>query len=796
MDIESITVLKDADATAIYGSRAANGALLITTKKGKAGKTKTDVNLQQGWGHITRMADMMNTRQYLDMRYEAYNNDNINWRDPSVSANDLKFWDTTSYTNWQKAFIGNVSLYTNLSASISGGNQTVQYLLGTTYHRETSVFPGSMTDQKGSLHFSLNTVSVNQRFKIQFSGTYEADVNHLPSVDLTTYALWREPDAPNPYNKDGSLNWAPDASGTSTTNNPLQYLQQSYNSTSKNLLTNLLLSYEILPGLELKSNFGYTSLQQDLYQPIPLTSIKPELQSITPRSAAYTYKTVGDWIVEPQLTYFRKWGGLNIDALLGTTFQQNDNNTLFLVGTGYSSDLQLNNIISASSVSTYGTSDVKYKYTAVFGRLNLNWYNKYLLNFTARRDGSSNFGVSNRFHGFGSVGAGWIFSEENFIRHGNTFLSFGKLRSSYGTTGNDQIGAYSNVNIYGVTYAGIPYQNTVGLNPGDLYNPYLQWELTKKWQSGIDLGFMHDRLLLSVTYARNRSSNELLPSSVPAITGFYSVLNNLPATVQNTSWEFSLSTVNIKSKNFSWKSTFNLTIPRNEVIAFPQIANSFYADSSEGVIIGQPLGVQKIFHYLGVDPATGQYQVADQKGNPTTNPNYLTDRTALVSTLPRYYGGLLNSFNYKGFALDIFFQFVRQMGTKDLYYFATEDPGTFFRGYSNQPVSVLNRWQKPGDVKSVAAFTTTGTMVVWPQPFYSDGGYSMDASYIRLKNVSLSWTLPASWLNSAHLQNGRIYFQGQNLLTITKYSGLDPENQSQSALPPLRVFTFGIQLGF
>jgi hypothetical protein len=286
--------------------------------------------------------------------------------------------------------------------------------------------------------------------------------------------------------------------------------------------------------------------------------------------------------------------------------------------------------------------------------------------------------------------------------------------------------------------------------------------------------------------------------ALPSTTGFSGVESNFPATVQNTDWEFSLNTTNVKGSKFSWKSNFNLTIPRNEVVAFPNIATSSYANGDEGVIVGQPLGTLKVYHFLGVDPATGLYEVADAQGNPTTNPNYSTDRTVLISPGQRYYGGFENAFQYKGFELDFTFQFVRQLGTKDLYYYngGGSVPGEFFRGTSNQPVTVLNNWQQPGDVNSIARFNTDGTVIPWPIPPLSDAGFSFDASYIRLKSLSLSWELPGSWLKKSHLQTCRFFFQGQNLLTITKYTGLDPENQSIYALPPLRVMTAGLQMGW
>ncbi|HEX4851281.1 MAG TPA: TonB-dependent receptor plug domain-containing protein, partial [Puia sp.] len=288
-DIESVDVLKDADATAIYGSRAANGAILITTKKGKAGDTKFDVDLQTGWGRVARRVDMMNTRQYLDMRYEAFANDGIDWRNPNVSANDLKVWDTTHYTNWQDALIGGTAKYTNLTASLSGGASNIRYLVSGTYHKETTVFPlpHDFADTKGMVHFNINASSNNQKLKMQFSGNFMLDDNELPQYEFTQTSVLLEPNAPALLNADGSINWAPDANGNTTlgdanvmTQKYLKYTNKTYN-----LVSGLNLEYTILPGLKLGSSFGYNYMQTNDYSPTPLIAVAPELRATAQRNA-------------------------------------------------------------------------------------------------------------------------------------------------------------------------------------------------------------------------------------------------------------------------------------------------------------------------------------------------------------------------------------------------------------------------------------------------------------------------------------------------------------------------------
>lgn len=803
-DIESIDILKDADATAIYGSRAANGAILITTKKGKSGKTKLSINLQQGWGKVTRRVEMMNTRQYLDMRYEAFKNDGLmpssipNATSPNLYAPDLTIWDTTRYTNWQKELIGGIAKYTNFNASLSGGNATVQYLIGATYNRQSTVFPGDFDNKKAALNFSVSGSSANQKLKVRLSGNYMFDRNHLPGIDLTATAVLLEPNAPSIYNDNGKHNWAPNAAGNSTWTNPLAYtISSDFTNATKNLVANANLSYAILPGLDIISNFGYSDLQNDLYKPTRLEGIAPEKRPTSNRRSDFLKRGTSSWVIEPQVSYNRKFGKGKIDGILGGTWQQNSSDFIQLIGLGYSNDQLMQSLVAATTKTVFGSSFSLYRYSAYFGRLNFNWNEKYLLSLNARRDGTSRFGDHAKYHIFGSIGVGWIFSEEKYIRNNMPFLSFGKLKGSWGTTGNDQIGDYLFISTYNSTNFSIPYQNGPGLEVTKIPNPYLQWEDTRKLQSGIDLGFIKDRILLGVAYAHNTSSNQIISYVLPAITGFSSITRNFPATIRNTSWEFTLNSVIIKRKSFNWTSNLNITIPRNKLVSFPGIEQTSYGAGNDGVIIGQPLGVSKLLRYAGVDPSSGKYLVLDQADNPTLTPNFLTDRTALVSALTKLYGGLLNSISFKGVQFDFLFQFVYQNGRRDFYYYnGSTIPGRFSSGQSNQPQNILNNhWQKPGDDALIGLYTTNNNNLIMRPPT-SNAGYSYDASFIRLKNASVSWQVPAEWYQEAKLQSCLLYFRGENLATITKFSGMDPETQSSTVLPPLQMWTVGAKIEF
>ncbi|WP_050982052.1 SusC/RagA family TonB-linked outer membrane protein [Mucilaginibacter paludis] len=774
-DIESIDVLKDADATAIYGSRGANGVILITTKKGKAGNTKFNATVYQGNADVSRKLDLLNTPQYIQMRQEAFKNDGIT--PTAVNAPDLVSWDNNRYTDWQKMLIGGTAHHTNANASLSGGSENTQYVFSMNYNRQTSVLPGSEAETRGVGRFSINNKSNNGKFKMSVSGSYSVDDNELPQIDLTRYILLA-PNAPSLYDQNGNLNWS--ENGGSFTN-PLSFLLKKNTLKTDNFLGNLSLSYEVIPGLFLKTTAGYNLIQLGYISLTPLASQDPS----TSRTATATFQDVTgkNWNIEPQLEYIVSLGKGKLDALFGTSIEDNVQNVNNILATGFPSD----NVLTAAEFATTVTAQtslVEYRYQALFARLNYAWDNKYLLNITARRDGSSRFGSDKQVSNFGAVGAAWIFSDENFIKKSVPFLSFGKLRGSYGVTGNDQIGDYQYLDNYSSALA---YQGQVSYTPSRLFNADYSWEITKKLEGAIELGALSNRVNLTVAYFRDRSGNQLVSYTLPGQTGFTSILANFPALVQNSGWEYTLATTNIHAAKFTWSTSANLTVLENKLLAFPNLATSSYASS---LVIGQPTTIQKYLVAQGVNPTTGLYQF-----NGTSIP---TNETSVTNTTPKFYGGITNSFTYGNFDLSFLFQFVKQNGVSEFGAFPYA-PGVLTTGaLSNQPASVLARWQAPGDVTSIQKFTTSNTAYTYLA--YSDASVT-DASFIRLKNIAFDYRLPANLMHRIKLNSCKVFIQGQNLLTITRYKGLDPETatfngQGFSAglvLPTLKTLVIGIQ---
>lgn len=784
-DIESVEVLKDADATAIYGSRAANGAILITTKKGKPGETKVDLNMQSGWGKITRTYDLLNTQQYVALRKEAIQNGgNI------ISSTDYDIngvWDQSRNVNWQKELAGGTAHYTNLNVSISGGNENTQFRAGAGYIRQTTVYPGNFADNKNNVQLSINHHSTNRKFRFSLSGNYLQDLNQINTGDLFQVAITLAPDAPEVFNPDGSINWSPLPTNPNvyTFDNPARIFLMKYRAETNNLIANSNIGYEILPGLELKTSLGYNRLEANANTFIPITFWKPD-SFYKARSARFATNSIASWIAEPQLTYNHQYNFGHVETLLGGTFQQSKTDLLNQDASGFNNDAQLENIGAASTVTIGSTVQSLYRYSAIFARINYRLKDRYILNLSARRDGSSRFGSANLFNSFYSAAAAWIFTEEPIMKFAKNILSFGKIRASYGTSGNDQIGDYAFLSLYNNQNYQINYQNTTGLTASGISNPYLQWEETRKLDVGIDMGFLNNRILLNANYFRNRSSNQLVNSPVPTTTGFTYIRQNLPATVQNTGVELSLDATLYKARDFNWQISANLTLPRNKLIAFPNIENSGYADV---FVVGEPITIWKAYKFEGLNTQTGFYQFRGANGQLTSNPDFTKDRIQLINTSEKWYGGISNSFTYKGLELSFLLQIVKSIRAN--YRF-----GPYFPGFANinLPANFIDRWQKKGDNALNQQVQTSYDFI---SPFVaatgSDAAYS-DATFMRLKNASLSYTIPSNWLHRIHITNARAYVQGQNLFTISNYIG-DPET-GYGTLPPLRIFSLGIQLTF
>lgn len=768
-DIESIEVLKDADATAVYGSLGANGVVLITTKEAKGKDTSVDFNFYTGFGDIPGRVDLLNTQQYLEMRNEAFTNDGA--VPNQNNAPDLVLWDNSRYTDWQKELIGGTAHLTNAYVSVSGGSERTRILAGGGYLRETTVFPGNFPYQKGSINLSGTHTSNDQKFNASFKTNLARENSTLPFGDLTGQALALSPNAPRPFQEDGELNWE-----NGTWLNPYAALLKVYDGKTTLILNSLELDYELLPGLKLHNSAGYNLTLNNVTRTAPLSSYSPTEEATG--ELQLSKNEFQTWTLEPKVSYKKFFGRGTMDVLAGGTLRETNTSGTLVTATGFASDAVIHDIRAATNINFAEDNFTSYRYAAFYGRLAFNWDSKYFINISGRRDGSSRFGIENRFANFGAIGAAWVFSKERFLE-GQSFMSFGKIKASYGTLGNDQIGDYEYLSTYGSV--GAKYQNENPLYPIRLGNAAYQWEVVRKLEFGVELSFFKDRLNLNSYFYQNRSSNQLVEYSLPAATGFTEITANLDAEIRNQGFEFELSTQNVSRRNFKWTTSFNITLPSNKLVKFPNLEGSNYADYYR---VGQPLYIILVYKYKGINEQ-GLYDFQDIDGDgEISNPN---DAQEIVDLSKKFYGGFQNSLTYKGFALDFLFQFVNQPVQNHTDVF-NEAPGRI----SNQPLDVTNRWTNGATVTSVQKYTQGGTgSSTYSNYQFSDVAYT-DGAFVRLKNISFSYNLPSTILKKAGIANCRIYMQAQNLFTITGYKFLDPE--TRGSLPPVRMITTGIQL--
>jgi len=803
-DIESITVLKDADATSIYGTQGANGVILITTKKGKAGKTTLNLNVYTGYTQATSPVQMMNTLQYNAMRLGAFKNDGLtpsaNASDPGF-APDLELFDPGKYTNWFNYFEGGEAKSTNADVSLSGGTAGDTYLISLGSNHSGYNFPGDYADNRLSLHTSFHHQSSDKRLNVEFGTDYAYDRNNNSNNGAVLEAITLPPDYPGLLDAQGNLVWSYKgfdlgsyAGSYNGVGNPLGYLKQTEDLKNYNLMTRLLVSYQLLKGLDISSNFGYSKFDNVESEAQPLLSQDPaQYPYAYAQFNSADYETVD---IAPQLNFRKEILKGQLSVLLGGEYKRNISAQTNLTGSGYNNDALLGSIGAADNV--YASNDYTlYKYSAIFGRVGYIWNSKYILNVSGRRDGSSNFGPGKQFGNFGSAAAGWIFSEEGLFKKYVPLVSYGKLSGSYGTSGGDGIAPYQ----YQQNWISNSNENYQGIRPyyaTNLFNADYSWSLNKKLNLVLDLGFLKDRILFNATWYRDRDSKQLVLYNLPSQTGFSGVLQNFPATVQNRGWEFSLTTKNIEGKEFRWSSSFNISGNTNKLVAFPGLANSPY---NRLYTIGQSVNVQYVWKNAGVNPTTGVFQFTSANGQPTYTPTYLTSTSQLndeyvkEDPTPKFYGGFSNTFSYRAFSLTLIFQGAKQTGKNYLAgVYVNNPPGVYG---VNEPVQLLNVWHKPGDQASLQAYTTNAASQAASTAAYdfaNSSGVWGDASYLRLKTLSFSYTLPAALLKKTGFAGASIYVHAQNLFTITGYQVGDPETQTIFGIPVQKTIVAGLNL--
>lgn len=773
--IESIEILKDADGTAIYGSRGANGVVLITTRTPKATGYKIDLEVARGVSQVPHFITLLNTPQWLEMRKEAFANDNVK---PKIStAPDLLLWDTTRYTDWQKTLLSNSATVTEATATLQGGEGGISFMVSQNINKQTLVFPGDFSYTRSTTHLSFRYQSPDKKLTLNSTANYSTEKSKLPPVDLTQPAMYLAPVAPNVYTSEHDLNWE-----GGTWHNPMSYVRNVFLANGKNLLGSVQLQYRLSRKFSFIVNSGISDFSRKEHKLEKISAQNPGTPD-EPRTGnhAYSDAEVSSWIVEPQLDFETTISeGGKFRALVGTSLQRSSQNGTTYYGYGYTNDGTLPSIQAAPNVELLYPLNAEYGYGAVYARFNYNHIGKYIVNVAGRRDASSRF-AGGKASNFGSVAAAWVFTREKFALNWK-FLETGKLRVSYGITGNDQIGDYGYLDSY--TTSDFTYSGRTGIYPSRVANPTYSWEMSTKFEPGLLLAFFKNKLQFEISYYRNLSSRQLLGYSLPSTTGFETVQYNMPVTVRNTGFELLLQAYPANGK-LRWSSSFNITIPRSKLIKYDNLDGSVAALR---YTVGQSADMLKQYKYLGVDPATGNYLYEDVDGDKRYTTTDLQVTSVKGVTL---YGGLENVFNYGNFQLSFLIQFVNQNRPSFLNYF--DLPGS---GETNQPVDVMGRWQRPGDVSGYHKFTQSPAGQREYNNARSFGENTNDAAdYVRLRNVQVQYKLPIVLTSKVNVSSTAIYCAAQNVFTVTDYFGLDPENANPLRLPPLRTITLGMKIG-
>jgi TonB-linked SusC/RagA family outer membrane protein len=784
-NIEKIEILKDAAATSIYGSRGANGVIIITTKGGeKASRTGVNLEVYSGFGRLPRKVELLNAQDYLKMRHEAFRNDGAI---PSIVDFDLNgAWDTLRTTDWQKEILDNASSVNSAQIELSGGSARTSVRLRGELYKETSLLSNSFGFDRQNISINTNHMSNDAKFKFSSSINYgRTQTKMFNSAGFIQNVLYLPPVAPGLRDTDGSLNWEIvelfPGFKTNSWVNPLSSFLRSHDSNYRNLVSNVTFGYSIVPGLDIRLNVGYTETSGDEITKNPIGANSPTIAVYLKGSANFSFNDRSTWIAEPQIsyTYSRKWGTL--DLIAGATYQGSEQSYLAISGTGYTSDLVLGSILGAPVQNVISDDKFYYKYAAAFARIAYKYSDKYFLDFTGRRDGSSRFGRDRQFGNFGAVGVAWIFSNENILRDQDIF-SFGKIRASYGITGNDQIGDYMFLDTYKLGQG--TYQNTVALLPSGLFNPGLGWEETTKLETGLELRFFNDRFGVDLSRYENLSSNQLVTYPLPDITGFSGVSRNLGATISNIGYEGVIQATVINANVIKWSVSANVTLPRNKLVSYPGIENSSYSDLYK---IGESTSIQRRYLSTGVNTETGLYGVSDYNNDGAID---FRDKVFTRPTDRKVYGGISNNFTFNRFDFSFLFQFADFVQSDSRFFGAM--PGLMF----NQPKGVMTRWTSPGDFSGVGRFSQDYSNA----DFYNNYLLTSDVNverirFLRLKTLSLSYRFSPGLLERLKLENANIYIQCQNLFVVgSKYNGFDPE--TQFGLPPLRTITAGIKIGF
>lgn len=833
-DIESIQILKDASSAAIYGSRGSNGVVIVTTKRGRSGKTRISFDSYYGVQKVAHKIDMLNAHDYAVYNTEARNNA---WVDAGGKASDPNsvrpdrfkippmFADPSTIgagTDWQDAVFQTAPMQ-QYKLTASGGNENTQFLVSGSYFKQEGIVIHT-NFERYAFRFNVDT-KASSRLKLGMSLAPSYTKNDVLPVEDQVFtggilgsALAMPPTIPV-YNPDGSFTsqLATSIYNTGVIDNPVAIASKIKGGTTGfRTLGNMYAEYELLKDLKFRTMVGadYFEARTSFFSPSDLGRAGVPAPVIPIGNASSSRDFI--WLNENTLTYDKSFGEHRFNFLAGYTSQKARSENAYLSGINFPNDLV--QTLNAAQISSGGTTVSEWSLLSYLARINYNYQSKYLATVTVRRDGSSRFGENNKWGVFPSGSLGWNISRERFLSS-SKLISDLKLRASYGLAGNNTIGNYSAIGLLSSNrYVFGPGTGTVvnGLQPFSISNAELGWEKMRQLDIGLDLSILKSRISLTVDYYDKITSDLLLNVPVPASTGFANALQNI-GKVSNKGWEFTLGTKNLVGE-FKWSTDFNIAFDKNKVLALgpkgdPIIVTSpSFSPQTHITKIGEPLasfyGYQVIGVYrdqadLNASPKItgakpGDLKYRDVNGDGVISP---LDMTIIGSNVPKYTFGMTNSFAFRNLELTVLIDGAQGFQVLNG---ARRNIGLVSGSYSRS--DVLNRWQSPenpGDGMTPRANTApTGGNVSFVSSLLIE-----DASFVRVRNINLRYHIPAGLLSRLPFQEASAFFAVQNAFTITRYKGYNPEQSLNGAssltpgvdfngYPVARVMTFGINVTF